>query len=90
MGKLLMSISTSRDLTGWKYPDGHALLLCIYGTRQAARKWQRCITAWMAEQGNPPVNSEETIFMGWVGEDLIVRGLFVGDMRHNLTPARIS
>ncbi len=36
-------------------PDGHALLLCksIYGTKQAARKWHLCITAWMDEQGYP-------------------------------------
>ena len=63
-------------------PEGHALLLCksIYGTKQAARKWHLCITGWMNEQGYSAVNSEQTIFMKWVGQDFIIHGLFVDDM----------
>ena len=86
-----MSTSASRSPIGgqrrYLKAEGYALLLCksIYGTRQAARKWHRCITAWMAKQGYPPVNSEETIFMKWVGEDFIIHGLFVDDMQHTST-----
>ena len=66
-------------------PEGYALLLCksVYGTRQAARKWHQRISAWMATQGYAAVNSEETIFMKWVGKDFIIHGLFVDNMEHS-------
>jgi hypothetical protein len=39
----------------------------------------------MKEQGYSAVNSEQTIFMKWVGQDFIIHGLFVDDMQHTST-----
>ncbi len=39
----------------------------------------------MAKQGYAALDSEETIFMKWAGEDLIIHGLFVDDMQHTST-----
>ena len=78
---------TKPDWWPEEIPEGYALLLCksVYGTRQAARKWHQRISAWMATQGYAAVNSEETIFMKWVGKDFIIHGLFVDDMEHTST-----
>ncbi len=36
-------------------PEGHVLLLLksMYGTKQAARRWHRCISEWMEKKGLP-------------------------------------
>ena len=38
----------------------------------------------MNEHGYAAVNSEQTIFMKWVGQDFIIHGLFVDDMQHTM------
>ena len=54
----------------------------IYGTKQAARRWHKRISAWMEDNGYPAVNSEKTIFMKRKGDDFIMHGIFVDDMKH--------
>jgi hypothetical protein len=73
-------------------PEGHCLQLLksIYGTRQAARRWHLFISDWMEKNGYPAVNSEKTIFMRREGKDFILHGLFVDDMMHTSTNARLK
>jgi hypothetical protein len=52
----------------------------IYGTKQAARRWQGPKSTWMEDNGDPAVNSEKTIFMKRAGDDFIIHGLFVDDI----------
>ena len=65
-------------------PEGHVFQLgkAIYGTKQAARRWHTKISGWMSDNGYEPVNSEKTIFMKRSGEDFIIHGLFVDDIKH--------
>jgi hypothetical protein len=64
-------------------PEGHVFRLkkAIYGTKQAARRWHTRISTWMEENGYPAVNSEKTIFMKQTGDDFIIYGLFVDDIK---------
>ena len=64
-------------------PEGHAPPLCksIYGTKQAACKWHRRLSTWMAGNEYPAANSEETIFIKWEGDDFIIHGLFMDDLQ---------
>ena len=58
------------------------LMKAVYGTVQAARRWHTKISTWMENNDYAPVNSEKTIFMKRVGEDFIIHGIFVDDMKH--------
>ena len=73
-------------------PEGHCLQLLksIYGTRQAARRWHLFISDWVEKNGDPAVNSEKTIFTRREGKDFILHGLFVDDMMHTSTNARLK
>ena len=64
-------------------PDGHVFRLkkAIYGTKQAARRWHTKISTWMEDNGYPACNSEKTIFMKRDGDDFIIHGLFVDDIK---------
>jgi hypothetical protein len=44
----------------------------------------------MEKNGYPAVNSEKTIFMRREGGDLILHGLFVDEMMHTSTSARLK
>jgi hypothetical protein len=67
-------------------PEGHCLQLLksIYGTRQAARRWHKHISACYA------VNSEKTIFMKREGKHFIIHGPFVDDMMHIATNNKLK
>jgi hypothetical protein len=73
-------------------PEGHCLQLLksIYGTRQAARRWHKHISAWMEANGYLAVNSEKTIFMKREGKHFIIHGLFVDDMMHISTNTKLK
>jgi hypothetical protein len=73
-------------------PEGHflQLLKSIYGTRQAARRWHKHISAWMEANCYFAVNSEKTIFMKREGKQFIINGLFVDDMMHIATNNKFS
>jgi hypothetical protein len=53
----------------------------IYGTKQAARRWHPRISMWMAKNGYPAVNIEKTIFMKQTGDDFIIHGFFIDDIK---------
>ena len=65
-------------------PEGHVLQLwkAVYGTVQAALLWQTKISTWMEENDYRAVNSEKTIFMKRDGQEFIMHGIFVDDMKH--------
>jgi hypothetical protein len=65
-------------------PPGQALQLmsAIYGTKQAARAWHSKISTWMVSTGYKAVNDEKTIFMRREGDEFLIHGLFVDDMKH--------
>ncbi len=73
-------------------PEGHCLQLLksIDGTRQAARRWHRHISAWMEANGYIAVNSEKTIFMEREGKHFIIHGQFVDDMMHITTNNKLK
>ena len=64
-------------------PEGHVFRLkkAISGTKQAACRWHTRISTWMEENGYPAVNSEKKIFMKRTGDDFIIHGLFVDDIK---------
>jgi hypothetical protein len=64
-------------------PEGHVFRLrkAIYWTKRAARRWHTRISTWMEENGYPAVNSGKTIFMKRTGDDFIIHGLFVDDIK---------
>jgi len=43
----------------------------------------------MIQQGYPEVNSEQTMFIKWVGKDFIIHGLFVDDMQSASTNQKL-
>ncbi len=73
-------------------PEGHCLQLLksIYGTRQAARRWHKHISARMEANGYFAANSEKTIFMKREGKQFIIHGLFVDDMMHIATNNKLK
>jgi hypothetical protein len=73
-------------------PESHCLQLLksIYGTRQAARRWHKHISAWMEANGYLVVNSEKTIFMKREGKHFIIHRLFVEDMMHMATNKKLK
>ncbi len=73
-------------------PEGHCLQLLksIYGTRQAARRWHKHISAWMEANGCLAENSEKTIFMKHEGNHFIIHGLLVDDMMHIATNNKLK
>jgi hypothetical protein len=70
----------------WPEPilEGQVFLLLksIYGTWQAARKWNTHISTWMENNVYEAKNSEKTIFTKrkLEGAEYIIHGLFVDDM----------
>ena len=64
-------------------PEGHVFKLkkAMYGTKQAARRWHKCLSGWMIDHDYEAVNSEKTIFIKRVGTDFIVDAIFVDDRR---------
>ncbi len=82
---------------GWwpePIPEGNylQLLKSIYGTRQAAFRWHKHISAWMEVNGYLEVNSEEAIFMKREGKHFIIQGhgLFVDNMMHIATNSKLK
>ncbi len=73
-------------------PEGHCLQLLksIYGTRQAARRWHKHISAWMEANGYFAVNSGKTVFMKREGKHFIIHGLFVDDLLHIATNNKLK
>jgi hypothetical protein len=50
-------------------------------TKQAALRWHTHISTCMEENGYPAVKSEKTIFMKRTGDDFIIHGLLVDDIK---------
>jgi hypothetical protein len=53
----------------------------IYGNKHATRRWHTRISSWIEESGYPAVNSEKMIFMKRTGNDFIIHGLFLDDIK---------
>ena len=64
-------------------PEGYVFRLkkAIYGTKQAARRWHTKISTWMETNEYLPANSEKTVFIKRSGDDFIIHGLFVDDIK---------
>ncbi len=73
-------------------PEGHCLQLLksIYGTRQAARRWHKHISAWMEVNCYFAAKSEKTIFMKRERKHFIIHVLFVDDTMHIATNNKLK
>jgi hypothetical protein len=76
-------------------PEGHVLQLlkAIYGTKQAARRWHKCVSGWMEENDYLPANSEKTNFIkrrGLVVETISLFMACLSMTSRAFRPAKVS